>query len=334
MKSNSRNLLKAGIVVCLAALFIGTSAAAMVEPTSVTLGQVKAATGVKQSSSRDQIELGYYDPNSPGDVIGIQGGTAPYIWKTAIRLTQTELAPYKTWNITQVVIGFQQDATEGPMNVTIYIYQKGTATHPGSVIVHDTWMILNDSYLSLITVPLKTPVSLSVTGRDEVWVAVQYTQLIDSTYYAVTDTGPAVDQKGDWIYLNNAWSELQVSGSQYDVNWMIGAVVEGSGLAQIALANIKGPIGVKADVQNTGEVDATNVAWTITVTGGILGKVDKSATGSDPLLAAHATLPISLPLFIGFGKINIVITAKASNAQEITATKTAFLLGPIVLGVK
>jgi hypothetical protein len=328
MKSNSRNLLKAGIVVCLAALFIGTSTAAMVEPTSVTFGQVKAATGVKQSS-RDQIELRYYDPDMLNNVVGIQNGVPPYIWKSAIRLTQTELAPYKTWNITQVVIGFGEDPNEGPMNVTIYIYQKGTATHPGSVIVHDTWAILNGT--QLITVPLVTPVSLSPTGRDEVWVAVQWTQNVDLTHYAYIDDGPAVVGKGDFIYLNNVWQEIH---SSIDSNWALGAIVEGQGLAQIALANIKGPIGIKADVQNTGDVDATNVAWTMTVKGGILGRVNKSATGSDTLLAAHATLPISVPLFIGFGKINIVITAKASNAQEVTATKTAFLLGPIVLGVK
>jgi hypothetical protein len=330
MKSNSRNLLKAGIVVCLAALFIGTSAAAMVEPTSVTFGQVKAATAVKQSS-RDQIEVRYYDPNTLTNVVGIGNGQPPYIWKSAIRLTQTELLPYKSWNITQVVIGFGEDPNEGPMNVTIFIYAKGTATHPGSVIVKDTWAVLNGT--NLITVPLKTPVSLSPAGREEVWVAVQWTQNTDNTHYAYVDAGPAVVAKGDWVYLNNMWSQLHLV-STINANWAIGAIVEGQGLATIALANVKGPIGIKADVQNTGDVDAQNVVWTIAVKGGILGKVNKSGTGSDTLLAAHATLPISLPLFIGLGKINVMVTAKASNAQEVTATLKGFLLGPFVIGLK
>ena len=105
MKSNSRKLLKAGIVMCLAALFIGTSTAAMVQPSNMLATSAKATTGIKQSS-RDQIELKYYDPNTLTNVVGIQGGSPPYVWKSAIRLTQTELSPYKDWNITNVVIGF------------------------------------------------------------------------------------------------------------------------------------------------------------------------------------------------------------------------------------
>jgi hypothetical protein len=327
MKSNSRKLLKAGIVVCLAALFIGTSTAAMVEPTSVTLGQVKAATGFKQSS-RDSIELKYYD--TPSWDVGISGGTPPYVWKSAIRLTQTELGTYKTWNITNVVIGFDQSAEEGPMNVTIFIYAKGTATHPGSVIVHDTWAVLNGTG-QIITVPLVTPVSLSPAGREEVWVAVQWTQAIEKTYYAVMDEGPAVLGKGDWINLGGGWQETH---STMDYNWCIGAIVEGQGLATIAFANIKGPIGIKADVQNTGDVDATNVVWSMAVKGGILGRINVTKTGTDATLVAHQTLGISSGMFIGFGKISIVIKAHATNALEITATKSAFLLGPLVIGIK
>jgi len=314
--------------MCLAALFIGTSTAAMVQPTNMLVTSTKATTGIKQTS-RDQIELKYYDPDTLSSVVGIEGGTPPYKWKSAIRLTQDELSPYKTWNITQVVIGFGEDYAEGPMNVTIFIYAKGTATKPGSVIVKDTWAILNGT--QLITVPLITPVSLSVTGREEVWVAISYTQNVDMTHYAFVDAGPAVVGKGDWIYLNNVWQEIH---STIDSNWAIGAVVEGQGLATIAIANVKGPTGIKADVQNTGDVDANNVVWSIAVKGGILGKINKTASGVETTLVAHNTLAISLPMFFGFGKISIVIKAHAANAQEVSATKSAFVLGPFVVGIK
>lgn len=334
MKSNSGKLLKAGVVLCIAALFIGTSTAAMVEPSSTTtFTKTKAATGINHSS-RDQIELKYYDPNTLSNVIGISSSSPhpPYVWKEAIRLTQTELSIYKTWNITQVVIGFGEDVNEGPMNITVYIYAKGTATHPGSVIVHDTHAILNGT--DLLLVPLVTPVSLSPTGRDEVWVAVEWTQNVEATHYAFVDSGPAADGKGDWIYLNNVWTEIQSGSNPIDSNWALGAVVEGQGLATIAIGNIKGPLGIKADVQNTGDVDAMNVAWSISVTGGILGLVNKTVPGTATTLAAHGTLPISLPMFIGFGKINIVIKAQATNAMAVTATKSAFLLGLFVIGIK
>jgi hypothetical protein len=332
MKNNSRKLLKAGIVMCLAALFVGTSTAAMVQPTNMLVASTKATTGIQQST-RDQIELHYYDPNTLSSVVGIQGGTPPYHWKTAIRLTQDELSPYMNWNITQVVVGFGEDYAEGPMNVTIIIYAKGTATHPGSVIVQDTWAILNGT--ALITVPLKTPVSLSVSGRDEVWVAISYTQNVDMTHYAFIDAGPHVEGKGDWTYLNNVWQSLY-AGSQgtIDGNWAIGAIVEGQGLATLAIANIKGPTGIKADVQNTGDVDATSVVWSIAVKGGILGMINRTASGTEATIAAHGTLAVSVPMFFGLGKISIVIKAKAQNAQEITASKSAFVLGPLVIGIK
>ncbi|DAC72167.1 MAG TPA: hypothetical protein DSN98_06680, partial [Thermoplasmata archaeon] len=146
--------------------------------------------------------------------------------------------------------------------------------------------------------------------------------------------GGAVDGKGDWYYLNNAWGEIQTGGADYDGNWGIGAIIEGAGMAQLAIGNIKGPIGIKADVQNAGTVDANNVQWTITVTGGLLKRVNTTATGTSPSLVASTSLPISVGMFFGFGKISIVITAKAQNAIEVSASKSAFLLGPMVIGIK
>jgi hypothetical protein len=93
-------------------------------------------------------------------------------------------------------------------------------------------------------------------------------------------------------------------------------------------------MGIKADISSIGVNDANNVQWSITVTGGLLKKVNKTATGTVATLAAGASTPISLGTFIGFGKINIAITAKAQNSLEVTAAKSAFLLGPFVIGIK
>lgn len=213
-------LMRKGLIIGLVFLFAGTSTATMLAYPHTLVTKMEAKINL-YDPSRDQIELKYYDENTLNNVIGIQGGTPPYIWKSAIRLTQTELSPYKTWNLTQVVIGFGEDPDEGPMNVTVFIYDKGTSTHPGNVIVDDTWVILTGT--DLFTVPLTTPVSL--TGHTEIWVAVEWTQNVDMTHYAFVDDGPAVDGKGDWIYLNSAWQEIQ---SAIDSNWAIGAIVEGN----------------------------------------------------------------------------------------------------------
>jgi len=152
-----------------------------------------------------------------------------------------------------------------------------------------------------------------------------------NAYLALMDEGPAVDGKGDWGFDGN-WSELQIYG--FDSNWAIGAIVEGEGNAALSILNVQGPIGVDADIQNIGVVPAKNIDWTIQVTGGLLKKVDKTATGTITELASNGSETITLGMFFGIGKIQITITAAADNAETVTATKSAFLLGPILLGIK
>ena len=319
-------LLKKGLAAGIIILFVGTSIIVLGESSGATFTKTKATIGL-HDCSRDQIELRYYDPDTLSSVVGVTC-PMPCVWKEAIRLTHTELASYSTWNITQVVIGFGEDPWEGPMNVTIFIYDTGTSTHPGAIIVDDTWAVLNGT--ALITVPLFTPVPLA--GHTELWVAVQWTQHVDLTHYAFIDAGPAVVGKGDWIYLNDdTWEEIH---SAIDSNWALGAVVERSNLATIALGNIKGLFGITAELQNTGDLNAYNITWSIAVKGGILGRVTKSATGSQSILSPYQTLSISVPPFLGFGKISIELAARATNAVEVRVMKTAILIGPFVVGIR
>jgi hypothetical protein len=334
MKNNAKKFLKAGLVLCIAVLFVGTSAAAIANaPEKISIASSKQTT-TPSGPTRDETELKYYDEAGLSTVIGIQGGTGPYIWKTAIRLTQDEMAAYMDWTMTKVNVAMTADNGVPSIDVRIYVYDKGTATHPGAIIVNDTTYTLDIT--GVTTIDLVTPVDLA--GHDELWVAVEWTQYEPGpgAYYAWLDTltGPHVAQKGDWYYLNSAWGEIYTGGVDYDGNWGIGAIVEGQGLAELSIGNIKGPIGIKADVQNTGAVDATNVEWSIAVTGGLLKMVNASATGTAATLTAGGSTPASVGMFFGFGKINIVITATAQNAIAVSASKSAFLLGPLVVGIK
>ena len=336
MKNNAKKILKAGVVLFIAVLFVATSATAIGKTPEKTTFTSTKQTATLFGPSRDEVELKYYNEENLTQVIGIQGGTGPYIWKTAIKLTQMEMGTYTDWNLTKVNVAMSADNGCPSIDVRIYIYDKGTATKPGVKIVNDTTYTLDTT--GVTTIPLVTAVPLN--GHEELWVAVQWTQYEPGpgVYYAWLDTlttGGAVDGKGDWYYLNNVWGEIQTGGADYDGNWGIGAIVEGEGgIAELSVLNIKGPIGIKADVQNIGEKDASNLEWSIVVTGGLLGRVNATATGTAVTLAAGATAPMSLEMFFGFGKISIVITASASNAVEVSATKSAFLLGPFVVGIK
>jgi len=102
----------------------------------------------------------------------------------------------------------------------------------------------------------------------------------------------------------------------------------------LEIGSIIGGLGIKSSVKNTGERAAINVTWTITLDGKLVF-VGKSSTGTIVTIAAGEEEAIKTGFNFGFGKINIVITAKAENTlEEVSAKKTAFLLGPFVVGIK
>ncbi|DAC73399.1 MAG TPA: hypothetical protein DSN98_00520 [Thermoplasmata archaeon] len=329
MNNRLNKLIQVGVFF-IVTIFVVSSASVIASLPSRTPFSSMTKTMVPISgSSKDETELKYYIEENLDTGLDVCG---PSVWKSAIRLTQDEIAAYSDWTMTKVNVAFMADHGCPWIDIRIYIFDKGNQTHAGPLIVNDTTYTLDVT--GVTTIPLVTLVNLS--GHEELWVAVEW---YDIGYgpYAWLDTltaGGAVDGKGDWYYLNNAWGEIQTGGADYDGNWGIGAIIEGAGMAQLAIGNIKGPIGIKANVSNVGGDVANNVQWSITVTGGMLKRVNASAMGTVATLTPATSTPIHLKAFIGFGKISIVITARAENALEITVEKTAFLIGPLVVGIR
>jgi hypothetical protein len=328
MKYRQNNMIKAAMVLTLSIAFIASSSITTATVTVNTPRFSSTTTSTTPSNvGRDEHEIRYYDPATCTQVIGIENVTVPYKWQSAIRLTQDELAPYKDWNLTKVNAGYSADNGQLECYATVIIYDKGDATHPGAVLSNDTTYHFDISGIATIT--LNTPLPLA--SYEEIWVAIEWEQTETSAYLAFMDEGPAVDGKGDWGF-DGAWSELQIYG--LDGNWAIGAIVEGQGNTELSLLNFKGSIGITADVKNIGQSAAQNVQWSITVTGGILKKVNVTTTGSVANLAVDASEAINQGMFLGLWKIQIVAKAHADNAAEVAATKTAYLFGPFVLGIK
>jgi hypothetical protein len=101
----------------------------------------------------------------------------------------------------------------------------------------------------------------------------------------------------------------------------------------LEIGTIIGGFGLKSSVKNIGEGAAINVTWTITIDGKLVF-VGKSSDGTFMTIAAEGEETIKTVFILGFSKINIVITAKAQNALEVSATKSALLLGPFVVRIK
>ncbi len=329
MDNRTIKFVQAGVFFIVTILIVSSTTIIASHPPNASFSSTKKMMTLSDSS-RDETELKYYIEEDLSTVIGVCGNVH---WKSAIRLTQDETAAYSDWTMTKVNVAFNTDNGCPYIYVRIYIFDKGnTSTRPGPIIVADTIAKLNTT--GVTTVPLVTPVNLS--GHEELWVAVDWNDTFDNAYYAWLDTvtGPHIPQKGDWYYLNNAWGEIYTGGADYDGNWGIGAIIEGAGLAELSIGNIeKGYFGFNAEVQNTGDIDALNVTWSYTVKGGFLHH-NKTATGTDSTLVAHGTLPISVPIFILFGKINIAIYAQATNALKVNVRISAFVLGKFLLGNK
>jgi hypothetical protein len=82
----------------------------------------------------------------------------------------------------------------------------------------------------------------------------------------------------------------------------------------IEIDSISGGIGVNAVVKNTGTGDATDVAYTMTATGGILGLIGVAEEGTISI-PAGGEQTISLPMIIGLGSVTISVTVGAASSE-------------------
>ena len=100
----------------------------------------------------------------------------------------------------------------------------------------------------------------------------------------------------------------------------------------LEITDITGGIGVGATITNTGEAEATDVNWEIHITGGILGLIDKTATGTISSIDIGAEEAIASGLFIGLGTINIEITTECAEgaSADATASGTQILIFTMV----
>jgi len=97
--------------------------------------------------------------------------------------------------------------------------------------------------------------------------------------------------------------QIEIMNNDFDVSYRIGQV-----------------IGVHAVIHNKGLVNATNVHWSITLSGGLV-LLGKKALGDIPIMFPDQSTIVTIPLVIGFGTTSITATANASNANPTSEIK-------------
>jgi hypothetical protein len=95
---------------------------------------------------------------------------------------------------------------------------------------------------------------------------------------------------------------------------------------QLNVEAIAGGMGVTATIANTGTEDASDVAWTIDLSGPVF--LGNHAEGTLDVLAAGDSTTISTGFVLGIGPTTISV-----EAGSATSSASGFVLGPLVLGL-
>ena len=111
-------------------------------------------------------------------------------------------------------------------------------------------------------------------------------------------------------------------------------------LVTLEISDIRGGIcRVKAVIKNTGIVDAENFSITISVKGGLFNQTNvfHECSGCDhcettiPANKTKSESTLGSAIIFGYGRIAIIVTAEADNADLVTIETNGFVLGPLVL---
>ncbi len=106
-----------------------------------------------------------------------------------------------------------------PSPATLKIYDNGTATTPGALLLSQPLTALTGAAWNTIT--LTSPIVID--GQD-LWVAYEVTHTA-GLFPCGCDAGPAA-LGGDWIYTGGAWQRLSVIAPTLNYNWNIRALIE------------------------------------------------------------------------------------------------------------
>jgi hypothetical protein len=121
-------------------------------------------------------------------------------------------------------------------------------------------------------------------------------------------------------------------GAQSEISQPLQVVITTGGgnhhQPNIEITSITGSFGISAAIKSNGTAAATNVSWWINVTGGIIfsGRHSSNVIAE---LAVNASKTIKSSGLWGIGSVTITVQVDDKHKNA-----TAFLLGPLVLGLK
>jgi len=94
---------------------------------------------------------------------------------------------------------------------------------------------------------------------------------------------------------------------------------------ELEIEVINGGIGIKAIIRNNGDINATNIKWSIQLSGRLI-ILGKKSSGEIPILQPDQTKTVAIPLTFGFGKTTITIRIEFDTIDNTERTAQGKLI--------
>ncbi|MEM0467137.1 MAG: sialidase family protein [Candidatus Thermoplasmatota archaeon] len=266
-------------------------------------------------------------------------GPAKIVWK---KIVSTQEPDYE-------YTPFQDTIAEGT-NPSIAAYTAGETIHVA--VVYTDGDAVKCIYSTNDGETWQTPVTVAAAGKypnicviNGTFVAAYINEgnlfVVESTDGGATWGTPEQinDVDGSVVEQENAVDMNSVGivwvddrGDDFDIYFQqLGEVQQ---YPKLDVTSITGGLkGAAAVLKNTGDAPATSVAWSIKVTGGILGRINKEVTGTIATLAVNEEKAIGpTGTILGFGSIQILVTATCAEGKSVEKTKdgTQFIIFTII----
>jgi len=100
----------------------------------------------------------------------------------------------------------------------------------------------------------------------------------------------------------------------------------------LIIESISGGLRVAASIRNNATYQLTDLAWNISVTGGLFHLIDSYTSGTIALLepGTHTEIQSTDPV-LGLGPVNITVTVSMEGLLPLQQRRTGFALGPFIL---
>ncbi len=169
-------------------------------------------TSTSSPDAPNDLIVVHYDGDNAGNSVGDEGTT----FIGGARFRADIMGSYTGGELQAVQFHYTQEAT----GLTIMIYDAGTSSEPGTLLLEQpldlSSLIIGDwNEVALTT-------NIPISGND-LWVCLQVEDATGLNYPLGVDEGPA-DPDGDWVNDSGAWQHLNDFGLNY--NWNVRGVVE------------------------------------------------------------------------------------------------------------